>query len=142
MSTWMHVCPVILHYTLMCHIPNKKSLVSAEVSKNFPFLTSTHIILLWLLKRRWKNLIFWMDRTRKSVIIFIFHIKCRWSKKFGPAPSSKHEIVHISTKVSTTKGVYIYQPQKIPQRFKLCHIVPLSLVLYLMSPFKKLQLVA
>ena len=116
----MHVCPVILHYTLMCHIPNKKSLVSAEVSKNFPFLTSTHIILLWLLKRRWKNLIFWMDRTRKSVIIFIFHIKCRWSKKFGPAPSSKHEIVHISTKVSTTKGV-LYT---IPENSTALQIVP------------------
>ena len=139
MSTSMHVCPVILHYTLMCHIPNKKSLVSAEVSKNFPFLTSTHIILLWLLKRRWKNLIFWMDRTRKSVIIFIFHIKCRWSKKFGPAPSSKHEIVHISTKVSTTKGVLYTSPRKFHSASNcaiLCHYH--YIVLYLMSPFKTL----
>ena len=48
---------------------------------------------------------------------------------------------HIYQSVYYQRSI-IYQPQKIPQRFKLCHIVPLSLVLYLMSPFKKLQLVA
>ena len=137
----MHVCPVILHYTLMCHIPNKKSLVSAEVSKNFPFLTSTHIILLWLLCQ-WKNLIFWMDRIRE--IRNHLHISHKVSLEQEIWSCSLFETwdsTHIYQSVYYQRSI-IYQPQKIPQRFKLCHIVPLSLVLYLMSPFKKLQLVA
>ena len=114
----------------MCRIPNRKSLKPAEVSKkNFFFFDLNSYYPFSVAASMEKSYFLDGPHKRKSVIIFIFHIKCRWSKKFGPAPSSKHEIVHISTKgvLYTPVSEHFTQLQNL---FKMCYVHYCEFILY------------